>query len=309
MSWLSSHKRSRGRVLVLAPTGKADDVAVREGAGDSGYTITKALHMLRNNTLALTRWTLVIVDEVGMVGTDELRQLLTATTAAGTKTVLVGDAHQLAPVKAPGGMFAQLCTDLTWTQKLSEVWRLRDPEERSASLALRDGGPAPVHRAIGWYRNHDRLHSGDPIAMAHLAPATLYRQFYKARDAAGRPDLRFHDLRHSGAVLAAATGATLAEPRGIAAAGWRVNPGQKTPGEGVAVAAIASGAGGMIWWRRWPPSWPWWAGSPRCWAVRRWSWRGRWASFSPAVVAGVSVEADPVDELRKRRDAKQGVVK
>ena len=45
----------------------------------------------------------------------------------------------------------------------------------------------------------------------HLAPATLYRRFYAARDAAGRPDLRFHDLRHSGAVLAAATGATLAE--------------------------------------------------------------------------------------------------
>ncbi|MBV5246969.1 site-specific integrase [Mycolicibacterium sp. PAM1] len=45
----------------------------------------------------------------------------------------------------------------------------------------------------------------------HLAPATLYRRFYTARTAAGRPDLRFHDLRHSGAVLAAQTGATLAE--------------------------------------------------------------------------------------------------
>jgi len=45
----------------------------------------------------------------------------------------------------------------------------------------------------------------------HLAPATLYRVYYPARDAAGRPDLRFHDLRHTGAVLAAATGATLAE--------------------------------------------------------------------------------------------------
>lgn len=44
-----------------------------------------------------------------------------------------------------------------------------------------------------------------------LAPSTLYRVFYKAREAAGRPDLRFHDLRHTGAVLAAATGATLAE--------------------------------------------------------------------------------------------------
>lgn len=45
----------------------------------------------------------------------------------------------------------------------------------------------------------------------HLQPSTFYRHYYRARDAAGRPDLRFHDLRHSGAVLAAATGATLAE--------------------------------------------------------------------------------------------------
>jgi integrase len=45
----------------------------------------------------------------------------------------------------------------------------------------------------------------------HLQPSTLARHWYKARDAAGRPDLRWHDLRHSGAVLAAATGASLAE--------------------------------------------------------------------------------------------------
>jgi integrase len=35
--------------------------------------------------------------------------------------------------------------------------------------------------------------------------------WYAARQAAGRDDLRFHDLRHTGAVLAAQTGATLAE--------------------------------------------------------------------------------------------------
>lgn len=45
----------------------------------------------------------------------------------------------------------------------------------------------------------------------HMQPSTLYRVFYPAREAAGRPDLRFHDLRHTGATLAAATGATLAE--------------------------------------------------------------------------------------------------
>lgn len=45
----------------------------------------------------------------------------------------------------------------------------------------------------------------------HLSPTGLYSAFYPARDAAGRPDLRWHDLRHTGAVLAASTGATLAE--------------------------------------------------------------------------------------------------
>lgn len=54
--------------------------------------------------------------------------------------------------------------------------------------------------------------AGDPTR--HLAPASLYKVFYRARDAVGRPDLRWHDLRHTGAVLAAQTGATLAELMG-----------------------------------------------------------------------------------------------
>ena len=45
----------------------------------------------------------------------------------------------------------------------------------------------------------------------HLQPATLARHWYKARASINRDDLRWHDLRHSGAVLAAATGASLAE--------------------------------------------------------------------------------------------------
>ncbi|NYI60273.1 tyrosine-type recombinase/integrase [Cellulomonas soli] len=44
-----------------------------------------------------------------------------------------------------------------------------------------------------------------------LSPNSLYWWFFRARHAAGRDDLRFHDLRHTGAVLAASTGATLAE--------------------------------------------------------------------------------------------------
>lgn len=47
-----------------------------------------------------------------------------------------------------------------------------------------------------------------------MAPSTLYKVYYPARKAAGRPDLRWHDLRNNGAVLAAQTGDTLAELMG-----------------------------------------------------------------------------------------------
>jgi integrase len=68
-------------------------------------------------------------------------------------------------------------------------------------------------------RDHLRDHCGaDRSALlfpaasgGHLSPTSLYEMYYPARAAAGRQDLRFHDLRHTGAVLAAATGATLAE--------------------------------------------------------------------------------------------------
>lgn len=68
---------------------------------------------------------------------------------------------------------------------------------------------------------------------SHLAPSTLYKTFYRARKAAGRPDLRFHDLRHTGAVLAAATGATLAELMG--------RLGHSTPGAALRYQHSAAG--------------------------------------------------------------------
>ena len=45
----------------------------------------------------------------------------------------------------------------------------------------------------------------------HMKHGALYKVFRRARAAAGRPDLRWHDLRHTGATLAAQAGATLAE--------------------------------------------------------------------------------------------------
>jgi integrase len=48
----------------------------------------------------------------------------------------------------------------------------------------------------------------------HLRNGNFYPTWDYARRAAGRPDLRFHDLRHTGAVLAAVAGGTLRELMG-----------------------------------------------------------------------------------------------
>lgn len=47
--------------------------------------------------------------------------------------------------------------------------------------------------------------------VTHLAQSTLAKSFYPAREAAGRPDMPWHALRHYGATKAALAGATLRE--------------------------------------------------------------------------------------------------
>lgn len=104
-------------------------------------------------------------------------------------------------------------------------------------------------------REHLLKHCGEdgllfPSASGgHLAPSAFYgrgteyakdgtvkrvgRGWYAARQAAGRPDLRFHDLRHTGAVLAAQTGATLAE--------LMQRLGHSTPGAAMRYQSVAEG--------------------------------------------------------------------
>jgi integrase len=68
-----------------------------------------------------------------------------------------------------------------------------------------------VHLAtyVEWGR--DGLLFPAPIRRGHLDYGSFYATWDAARNAAGRPDLRLHDLWDTGAVLGAQTGATLAQ--------------------------------------------------------------------------------------------------
>lgn len=93
-------------------------------------------------------------------------------------------------------------------------WAVGDPKSEAGARDV----AIPPH-LLSAIKRHLSKHTapGDEAMLfpadngGHMQPSTLYRHYYKARAAAGRPDLRFHDLRHTGATMAAATGATLAE--------------------------------------------------------------------------------------------------
>ena len=73
--------RARKEVLVLAPTGKAVDEAMTEGAGDRGLTVAKALNLIEDDRLNISPSTVVVVDEASMLGTPELKKLLACAVA------------------------------------------------------------------------------------------------------------------------------------------------------------------------------------------------------------------------------------
>ncbi|MBN9610878.1 MAG: hypothetical protein BGO26_01015 [Actinobacteria bacterium 69-20] len=76
----------------------------------------------------------------------------------------------------------------------------------------------PPH-VIGAVKDHLRryVHGPDGLLFpgddghSTMHSSTLRKHFVRAREAAGRPDLRWHDLRHTGAVMAAQAGATMAD--------------------------------------------------------------------------------------------------
>ncbi len=71
---------------MLAPQGRAVDIAKEECAGDEAYTVDTALLKLRNGRMTLDHRTIVVVDEAGLFGNNQLRELLTySTPPAGAK--------------------------------------------------------------------------------------------------------------------------------------------------------------------------------------------------------------------------------
>jgi len=184
MSAAVSALRQQGRaVLGLAPSARAAEQLEGEG-GVRSETVARFLteHEFQDGAkgeLALPAGGTLIVDEAGMLRTEDVERLMRVVRARGYRLALVGDSRQLAAV-GRGGMFDEARSVAPLVQ-LREVRRFTESWEAQASLLLRECEPA----AVDLYEQHGRVRSGSAEQMREA----MLADWWQARQAGGRPAL------------------------------------------------------------------------------------------------------------------------
>jgi hypothetical protein len=165
------------RPLATAPTGIA--TVSLEGEGfEEVATCDRLLADLDDGRERLNGWTVLVVDEAGMLGSRKLARLLEHAGQARAKVVVVGDDRQLAAIDAGGGFRALRhrlgASELTENRRQHQAW------EREALELVRSG---LVEEAVAAYRAHDRVVCAESKPAATLA---LLQDWWQAWQAAER---------------------------------------------------------------------------------------------------------------------------
>ncbi|MDN5698774.1 MAG: relaxase domain-containing protein [Kocuria sp.] len=151
------------QVYGVAPTAAAADV-VSDSMGITATTVDAFLHA---ETSPLSVGDVLMVDEIGMVSTPKLAELVATAEAAGAVVRGVGDDRQLAAIGSGGAL--RMIDNATALPRLEEVYRFRNPAnpaevneaEVAASLALREPPAAGEDRPFDWYVGQGRVRAGE----------------------------------------------------------------------------------------------------------------------------------------------------
>jgi Ti-type conjugative transfer relaxase TraA len=150
-----AYESAGARVIGLAPTNAvASDL--RKNGFSEGRTVASELKRQENLTLPWDKNTVVVVDEAGMLSTNNISQILSHTKETGAKLLLVGDDRQLASIER-GGMFRHVAK-AAQAVELAEVRRQKDEWMRDASIAASRGD---LKSAVAAYGSNDRIMIGE----------------------------------------------------------------------------------------------------------------------------------------------------
>ncbi|MET3521904.1 Ti-type conjugative transfer relaxase TraA [Mesorhizobium abyssinicae] len=126
---------------------------LESGSGISSRTIASMEHGWGQGRDLLTARNVLVIDEVGMVGTRQLERVLSHAAEAGAKVVLVGDPQQLQAIEA-GAAFRSI-HERHGGVEIGQVRRQREDWQRDATRNLAAGR---IGAAIGAYDAQGMVH-------------------------------------------------------------------------------------------------------------------------------------------------------
>lgn len=152
-------------VIGAALSGKAAD-GLETASGIESRTLASLEYSWKNGYNLLTRNSVLVIDEAGMVGTKQLARFVSIAKKSGATLILVGDPEQLQPIQA-GRPFKDIAQE-SGAARLTEIRRQRQEWQRQASSHLAEGRCAD---AIETYRQQGFVSTAidTPEAIAKLA--------------------------------------------------------------------------------------------------------------------------------------------
>ena len=130
--------KSQGRNMLGACVSNAAAEKLEAESGMPCMSVSKMLHRLDKGKMHFTRKDVLVVDEAGMLDTNQTRQLLAHAQKGSAKVIFQGDVMQLQPIGAGSGM--SLAKEAIGSSKLTEIRRQANEADRQTALAFYNRG-------------------------------------------------------------------------------------------------------------------------------------------------------------------------
>lgn len=155
---------SGNRVIGMAPTAAAAAV-MRSEMRITADTVDKVLTDWQSGkaSVDVRPGDVLLVDEAGMIATPKMEKILTLAQERGALVRALGDYRQLSAVGSGGAL--RLVDREIGAVHLDELFRFKNPEEATATLALREPPLVGTDKPFEWYKENDRIVAGDADAM------------------------------------------------------------------------------------------------------------------------------------------------
>ncbi|WP_157803313.1 Ti-type conjugative transfer relaxase TraA [Brucella pituitosa] len=150
-AWVANGNRVFGAALA----GKAAE-GLEESAGITSRTLASWELSWKNERDLLQPGDVFVIDEAGMVASNQLSRFITTIEKAGAKAVLVGDAMQLQPIEA-GAAFRAITERVSYV----ELVGVRRQKAAWAQEASRQFARGEVREALEAYRDHGHIRIAD----------------------------------------------------------------------------------------------------------------------------------------------------